>query len=395
MRRWLLPVLSVPVWLAQASAEDKARDTSTSTLDAQADEVVFGQSAALSGPASELGNGMRLGLEAAFAEVNAGGGVHGRRVALVSLDDAYEPEAAVANTRALIEEHDVFALVGAVGTPTSRAAQPVTSAAGVPYIAPFTGAEFLRDASEQSNVVNVRASYYQETGEIIARLTTDLGITRIGILYQDDSYGRAGLEGVRRALAAQGLPLVAEANYPRNTEIIKVAVLDLRRFSPEAVVIIGAYKPAAMLIRWARRVDFNPLFVNISFVGTSALAQELGAGGEGVYITQVVPFPEDSGIPVVDRYQKALAATAPGVQPGFVSLEGYLAGRLVAEGLQLAGEGATRDQFLAALHAAPAIDLGGFELVYGEQDNQGSDRVYLTLIDGQGEVQPAGRMVRP
>ena len=395
MRRWLLPVLSVPVWLAQASAEDEARDTSTSTLDAQADEVVFGQSAALSGPASELGNGMRLGLEAAFAEVNAGGGVHGRRVALVSLDDAYEPEAAVANTRALIEEHDVFALVGAVGTPTSRAAQPVTSAAGVPYIAPFTGAEFLRDASEQSNVVNVRASYYQETGEIIARLTTDLGITRIGILYQDDSYGRAGLEGVRRALAAQGLPLVAEANYPRNTEIIKRAVLDLRRFSPEAVVIIGAYKPAAMLIRWARRVDFNPLFVNISFVGTSALAQELGAGGEGVYITQVVPFPEDSGIPVVDRYQKALAATSPGVQPGFVSLEGYLAGRLVAEGLQLAGEGATRDQFLAALHAAPAIDLGGFELVYGEQDNQGSDRVYLTLIDGQGEVQPAGRMVRP
>ena len=395
MRRWLLPVLSVPVWLTQASAEDEARDASTSTLDAQADEVVFGQSAALSGPASELGNGMRLGLEAAFAEVNAGGGVHGRRVLLVSLDDAYEPEAAVANTRALIEEHDVFALVGAVGTPTSRAAQPVTSAADVPYIAPFTGAEFLRDASEQSNVVNVRASYYQETGEIVARLTTDLGIERIGILYQDDSYGRAGLEGLRRALAAHGLPLVAEANYPRNTEIVKRAVLDLSLFNPEAVVIIGAYKPAAMLIRWARRVDFNPVFVNISFVGTSALAQELGAGGEGVYITQVVPFPEDSGIPVVDRYQKALAATAPGVQPGFVSLEGYLAGRLVAEGLQLAGEGATRDQFLAALHAAPAIDLGGFELVYGEQDNQGSDRVYLTVIDGQGEVQPAQRMVRP
>lgn len=395
MRRWLLPVLSVPVWLTQASAEDEARDASTSTLDAQADEVVFGQSAALSGPASELGNGMRLGLEAAFAEVNAGGGVHGRRVLLVSLDDAYEPEAAVANTRALIEEHDVFALVGAVGTPTSRAAQPVTSAADVPYIAPFTGAEFLRDASEQSNVVNVRASYYQETGEIVARLTTDLGIERIGILYQDDSYGRAGLEGLRRALAAHGLPLVAEANYPRNTEIVKRAVLDLSLFNPEAVVIIGAYKPAAMLIRWARRVDFNPVFVNISFVGTSALAQELGARGEGVYITQVVPFPEDSGIPVVDRYQKALAATAPGVQPGFVSLEGYLAGRLVAEGLQLAGEGATRDQFLAALHAAPAIDLGGFELVYGEQDNQGSDRVYLTVIDGQGEVQPAQRMVRP
>ena len=147
---------------------------------------------------------MRLGLLAAFEEVNRAGGVHGRRLSLTTLDDAYEPEAAIANTRELIEKHDVFALVGAIGTPTSRAAQPVTSDAGVPYIAPFTGAEFLRDAGEPENVVNVRASYFQETAEIVARLTSDLGITRIGIFYQDDSYGRAGLEGVRRGLDAHG-----------------------------------------------------------------------------------------------------------------------------------------------------------------------------------------------
>lgn len=393
MRRSLLLAMASMVWLFRcpADAEEAGGDSSAG---AAPPEVVFGQSAALSGPASELGMGMRLGLESAFAEVNAAGGIGGHRLSLVSLDDMYEPEAAVANTRELIGEHDVYALVGAVGTPTSRAAQPVTSDAAVPYIAPFTGAEFLRDVKERSNVVNVRASYFQETAEIVARLTEDLGIEKIGILYQDDSYGRAGLAGVRRALDAHGLPLVAEANYPRNTEIVKGAILDLRRYDPEAVVIIGAYKPAATLIRWARRVGFRPVFVNISFVGTSALAEELGADGVGVYITQVVPFPLDTGIGVVENYQKALAASAPDAEPGFVSLEGYLAGRLVSEGLRLAGPGASRAEFLEALRNAPPIDLGGFELEYGEQDNQGSDRVYLTVIDANGEVMPAQRMVR-
>lgn len=392
MRRSLLSAFLASLIGSAGYAEEGAGETASP--EAQGVEVVFGQSAALTGPASELGTGMRLGLESAFAEVNATGGIDGRRLTLVSLDDMYEPEAAVANTRALIEKHDVYALVGAVGTPTSRAAQPVTRDAGVPYIAPFTGAEFLREAREQSNVVNVRASYFQETAEIVARLTEDLGVTKIGILYQDDSYGRAGLAGLRRALDAHGLPLVAEANYPRNTEIVKRALLDLRRYDPEAVVIIGAYKPAATLIRWARKVDFKPVFVNISFVGTSALAEELGADGEGVYITQVVPFPEDTRVPVVDRYQKALAASAPDAQPGFVSLEGYLAGRLVAEGMRLAGPGVSRAEFLEALRGAPPIDLGGFELEYGEGDNQGSDRVYLTVIDANGEVSPAQRMVK-
>ncbi len=394
MRRSLLAALAIVCWFAQPRADaEEAGDASASSSAAVA-ETVFGQSAALTGPASELGAGMRLGLESAFAEVNAAGGIGDRRLSLVSLDDMYEPEAAVANTRQLIDDHDVYALVGAVGTPTSRAAQPVTRDAGVPYIAPFTGAEFLRDASDQSNVVNVRASYFQETAEIVARLTEDLGITKIGILYQDDSYGRAGLAGVRRALDAHGLPLVAEANYPRNTEIVKRALLDLRRFKPEAVVIIGAYKPAAKLIRWSRRTGFEPVFVNISFVGTSALAEELGPDGAGVYITQVVPFPGDTSVPVVARYQRALAASAPGAEPGFVSLEGYLAGRLVAEGLRLAGADASPGDFLGALRSAPPIDLGGFELEYGEHDNQGSDRVYLTVIDANGEVKPARRMVR-
>ena len=164
------------------------------------DRILFGQSAAFSGPAEELGTHMRLGITAAFAEVNRDGGVHGRRLELVFLDDAYEPETAVVNTQRLIEEHRVFALIGAVGTPTSRSAAPVASAAGIPYVAPFTGAAFLRD-QEFPNVINLRASYGQETEEMVERLTRDLGIDRISVMYQDDSFGRAGYREFARPLS--------------------------------------------------------------------------------------------------------------------------------------------------------------------------------------------------
>ena len=208
------------------------------------DRILFGQSAAFSGPAEALGQGMRLGLRAAFEERNRAGGVHGRRLELVSLDDGYEPERAIGNTRRLIEEERVFALVGAVGTPTSNAAEPIASAAGVPYIGPFTGAEFLRSRSRPM-VLNVRASYFQETEEMVERLTSDLGMSRIGILYQDDSYGLAGYKGLTRALKRRKLEVAGVGAYRRNTTAVKAAVLDLVHSGPEAVVIIGAYRPVA------------------------------------------------------------------------------------------------------------------------------------------------------
>ena len=354
--------------------------------------LVFGQSAALTGPARLLGQSMRLGIFAAFREVNRRGGVHNHRLVLESSDDAYGPEAAIANAREFIERFKVFALIGAVGTPAAAAAQPISTERGVPYIAPFTGAEFLRVAQLRPNVVNVRASFYQEADEMVIRLTEDLGVSRIGVLYQNDSFGRAGLNGLRRAVARHGLSLVAEADYPRNTEAVKVALLDLRRSRPEAVIIIGTYEPAAALIRWSRRLDFNPYFVNISVVGSTALARELGADGAGVYITQVVPFPLDSSVPVVEQYRHALAMVDPETEPNFVSLEGYLAGRVVVEGLRLGGPRPSRQGFLRALRTAETIDLGGFSLRYGDADNQGSDRVYLTVIDGQGRIQPVSNM---
>jgi len=376
-----------------APAANVAADGGSSAADAPvpgvtATRILFGQSAAFSGPAQELGRNMRLGIEAAFSEANRRGGVHGRSLELVSRDDAYEPEAAIANTIHLIEVDQVFALIGAVGTPTSRSATPVAAEAGIPYIAPFTGAEFLRDAS-WGNVLNLRASYYQETEEMVARLTEDLGVSRIAVLYQDDSFGRAGYRGVRLALDRRAMQPVSIGLYPRNTTAVKTALLDLQRGEPEAVIMIGAYQPVAALIRWARHVGLDPTFLTVSFVGSNALAQELGAAGAGVYVTQVVPFPSDDTLPVVAAYLRALAAHDAAAVPGFVSFEGYLAGRLAVAGVQGCGTAPAPDCFLDSLLRSDEIDIDGFTLRYGASDNQGSDAVFLTRIGSDGRYHPA------
>jgi len=350
-------------------------------------QILFGQSAAFSGPAQDLGRNLRIGIEAAFEEANRQGGVHGRTLVLRSLDDGYEPEAAIANTRQLIADDGVFALIGAVGTPTSRSATPIAAEAGVPYLAPFTGAAFLRDAGWR-NVINLRASYYQETEEIVARLIEDLGIDRVGVIYQDDSFGQAGYRGVRLALERRGLEPVAIGVYPRNTTAVKTALLDVRGADPGAVILVGAYKPVATAIAWARGTGFDPVFLTISFVGSNALARELGESGAGVFVTQVVPFPDGDEPAVTVAYRRALAAHSPEAVPGFVSFEGYLAGRLAIEALERCGREVDRSCLLDNLRSADAIDLGGFALRYGEDDNQGSDAVFVTVIGRDGRYNP-------
>ncbi len=391
---------------APGSIAAPARPTVPDALDVETgvypDRVVFGQSAALSGSAAELGVGMRLGILAAFEEANRAGGVNGRRLELTSLDDRYEPNDAIKNTTALIESGDVFALIGAVGTPTSRSATPVAAAAGVPYVAPFTGAGFLRN-DDWSNIVNLRASYAQETEEMVERLTADLGIERIAVLFQDDSFGRAGYFGALAALERRDMEPVAIGFYPRNTTAIKTALLDLKAGEPEAVIMVGAYEPVGTLISWSRNTGFDPVFITLSFVGANALANQLGAVGEGVLVTQVVPFPFDNSTPVVAAYQAALEYVgtlhstldhvAPDPVPGFVSLEGYIAGRLAIAGLEQCGNAVTRRCFLNAILGADEVDIDGFTLYFGDgesmtEDNQGSDAVFVTQIGSDGNYLP-------
>ena len=349
------------------------------------DRVVFGQSAAFSGPAQALGHAMRMGIEAAFRERNQAGGVHGRTLELVTRDDRYEPGFAYANTRDLITQEKVFGLIGAVGTPTSRSAAPLVDSAAVPFLAPFTGAGFLRNP-ELESVVNLRASYAQETEHMVERLTEDLGVTRVAVMYQNDSYGQSGLNGVLEALERRGLEPVASWYYERNSTAVKAAVFHIAAANPEAVVMIGAYQPVARAISLLR-TDIDPVFLAVSFVGGNALARELGKEAAGVFMTQVVPAPDDADTPVVAEYLAALGALDANAEPGFVSLEGYLAGRLAIVGLE-ACEDLTRACFLDALRMSQSIDLSGLDLQYGPGDNQGSDEVIMTVIDELGGFLP-------
>ena len=356
------------------------------------DKIVFGQSAAFTGPTQSLGWNMRAGIQAAFEEVNRQGGVNGRKLELIFRDDRYEPELTLTNTTALIEDDKVFALIGEVGTPTSRAAIPIAAAADVPFIAPFTGAYgFLRDGA-YSNVINLRASYNDETEEMIERLTKDLDISRVAVLYQDDSFGRAGLDGVVAALARRDMEVVGTGIYARNTTAVKAALLDIRESNPQAIIVIGTPAPVATLVKWTRLIetgDEKVLVMTTSFAGSNALPNQLGSQGSGVFVTQVVPAPTHSSIPVVAEYRQALDSLPmdPNVarpEPDPVSLEGYLAGRLAIEALRRCGDDVTRQCFMDAIINRDPIDIGGFRLEYGDGDNQGSNAIFIAAIDEYG-----------
>jgi len=355
------------------------------------DAILFGQAAALEGPSSALGQGMRQGILAAFAEINAKGGVHGRKLHLVSRDDGYDPDRSVVQTTKLIEEDDIFALIGAVGTPTAIATVPISSARNVPFIGPFTGAEFLR-APELRSVVNIRASYSAEAEAWVKHLTEDLHFTNIAIFYQDDSFGRDGLAGVRRALEKRGMELTAEGTFERNTKFVSSALRIIKRAEPQAVVMIGTYGPCAEFIKLARKAGFHPTFVNVSFVGANALARELGAAGEGVVVSQVVPFPWDTSLKVVADYQAAQTALDSTLSPGFVSLEGYLSGRLAAAALEQAGRHPTRAGLLRAVHEVGRFDISGSVITVGPKMQDAPPKVFLTVIQRDGSFKAVNRL---
>lgn len=388
IKPWSAIALLPAAWLSLSSASPAVAEDGIT-----ADAVVFGQAAALEGPASALGRGMKAGIQAAFDEINKKGGVNNRKLKLTSIDDGYEPDKSIAATKKLIEEDKVFALIGPVGTPTAAATQPIATAAKVPYIGPFTGAGFLRN-SKLENVINVRASYDAETEAWVKHLTEDLGIKKIAIFYQDDAFGRAGLSGFKKAMDKRSMSIVAEGTYERNTIAVKTALLNIKREEPEAVVMVGAYKPCAEFIKLAHKVDFNPVFVNISFVGASALAKELGSEGNGVVVSQVVPFPWDKSIKVIADYQAAIKAADAKAEPEFVSLEGYLVGRLVIAALEKTGATPTREGLLKAIKDTGKFDFGGLTMTFGQDDNEGLDQVFMTMIQTDGTFKSVEKLVR-
>jgi branched-chain amino acid transport system substrate-binding protein len=345
-------------------------------------EIVIGQFAAISGPAAQLGQRMQLGMQAHFNAVNAQGGVNGRMIKLVTRDDGYEPEKAAAAARALIREDKVFALAGSVGTPTGLAALPIIIEEQVPLVGMFTGAQALREPFNRQ-VFHVRASYFDETERIVQHLTT-LGVKKIAVFYQDDAYGKAGLEGVMRALTRRQLKPVATGTVERNTVDVAKSLEAILKSEPEAVVQIGAYKACAVFIKQARAKGYGGQFFNVSFVGSKALADELGDAGQGVVISQVVPFPYAPNSPIVREYQQRMLETGE-KEFDFSSMEGYLTARVLVEGLRRAGKNLTRDALITGLESMRDVNLGGFTISYSGKDHQGSIYTDLTIIGRGGK----------
>ena len=351
---------------------------------AQQGRIVLGQSAALSGPASALGEQFKVGAQMLFDRVNSRGGINGRLIDLQSLDDGYEPDRCAENTKKLIDS-GVFALFGYIGTPTGVVALPIATAAHVPWIAPFTGAEALR-APFNRYAFHVRASYFDETAEIVKQLTS-VGIKRIGVFYQNDAYGKAGLEGVNRALKPLGLQPAGLGTVERNTVDVDAAVKEIMAKKPDAIVQISAYKSCAAFIRAARKAGFSGTFYNVSFVGTAALAKELGADARGVVVAQVMPYPYAPLSPVSGEYIAAgKAALGDKFDPNYSSMEGYVAAKTVVEGLRRGGSNVTPENLVAGLESLHEFNLGGFFVDFGPQKHTGSKYVDLTILTADGRV---------
>ena len=344
-----------------------------------ADTILIGQSAALSGPAERLGKEMKAGAEAYFDVVNKAGGVNGRMIKLLTVDDGYEPDKAAANTKKLIAEDKVLALFGYVGTPTSNAALPIFSAAKVPFIGAFTGAQSLREPFNRY-IFNVRASYFDETEQIVAHLVQQ-GITKIAVFYQDDAYGKAGLAGVEQAMKKRKLEIAGTGTVERNTTNVAAAVGKLAKSGTDAIIMISAYKSCAAFIRAMKLAGGLQQFWNVSFVGSKALSSELGDEGIGVQISQVVPFPWSDVNPIVRDYQKHIGGAS---KYSFTSLEGYIAAKVLVEGLKRAGKNPTRESLVDALAGMGKTDLGGFTVSYSPTDHNGSTFVDLTIISRAG-----------
>jgi ABC-type branched-subunit amino acid transport system substrate-binding protein len=346
-------------------------------------QITVGMSTVLTGPASFLGISFKSGAEAYLKMVNESGGVHGRKIKLIVYDDGYEPGRTVPNVTKLISEDRVFCLLGNVGTPTTMAIKPIITQEKVPLFAPFTGAEPLRHPVVKY-ILNYRASYNQEAEAFIKGMVDVLGYKKIGVFFQDDAYGRVVLEGTRIALEKRGLKTVATGMYKRNTEDIEEGLTAIMGGKPEAVVMVGTYGACGKFIREGKQKGFNPVYMNVSFVGPDKLAELLGKDGEGEVVTNVVPsFYGDAAqnYAGVREYLNSMKKHFPGTKPSFVGLEGFLATKVFVEGLKRAGKELTRESFIKAVEGIKDLDIGaGNKISFSEDNHQGSQQVYPTVI---------------
>jgi len=344
--------------------------------------ILIGSCSALDGPAHFLGRQTVLGASAYLHMVNDDGGVFGRKIQLEAFDDSYDPDRAPACFKRMTKE-GVFALGFFVGTPTAKVYVPLAQEEKIPVVGLFTGAHLLYEPLKHE-IINVRASYYDETREQVDKLW-EANIRKIGVVYQDDPFGKAVLDGVKLALQKHNAAPAGLGTFTRNSVEIQAGLKDVMAAHPQAVIIAGPYAPAAAIVKQAHMDGWKPQFLTVSFVGTEEFIKQAGDDAEGTIITQVMPPYDRSDYATVALYRKCLAKYSPGEAPTFVSLEGFVDAMVLVEGLKRAGKDITREKFIAGIESIHEMNAGlGPKLIlnYSATDHKGFDNVYPTVVKG-------------
>jgi ABC-type branched-subunit amino acid transport system substrate-binding protein len=368
----------VTALLAAAAA---AYGASAAAQGVSAGEIVIGQSASLTGGTAEVGQQVRDGALAYFEMVNRKGGVNGRKIRLISLDDGGQTKRGEDNTHKLIAEDKVFLLFGYTGRNTSEAALPIIDKADLPFFGAATGGETIHGKFNK-NVINVRASYKRETEAMVSYLVT-IGQKRVGMIYHKDDLTKSNLKMTEDALGTHGLKILGSGSVDRNSSDVSEAVGILSKLSPEAVICNAAVKPLSAFIREMRKSGHAAQFLSVSFVG-SPIVKELGPEAAGLIMAQVVPLPTKKSIPIVGEYQAALTATGSKAGLSFNGLEGFITAKVFVEGLRKTGKDVTRAKFIRAIEAINDLDLGGYFVGYSPTNHNGSRYVDITVINKDG-----------
>jgi branched-chain amino acid transport system substrate-binding protein len=377
---------SLPLSIALAVAGFAAANHARAEQGITDNTITLGMSAPFSGPNGAYGVEMREAINTYLRQVNENGGVYGRKLQLVALDDGYESERTVDNTKQLLTRHNAFALMGYYGSSPTAAAMPVFTAAKTPLVGTISGSDALRTPANRY-MFNTRASYADET-EAIVHYMVSMGLKEIGVFYQNDGFGQSGLAGVSNALRKYGMTPTVTATVERNSLDVDAAVEKFAKARPQAIVMVTLYKPTAAFVREMKKAGAFPVYATLSPVGADLLVAELGSDARGIGISQVMPYPWDSTVPVVKEYQRAIAQPGQVPKYSYYGVEGYITAKVMVEALKKAGRDLTREKLVAALDSMRDYNIGGYKVNYAPADHNGSKLVDLTVIG------PGGKMLR-
>jgi branched-chain amino acid transport system substrate-binding protein len=353
-------------------------------------EILIGSSSALGGHASFLGTQTIHGSLAYINEMNEKGGVHGRKIRLISYDDQYDPPKTVSNTQKLISQDKVFILFDYVGTPTAVKIIDIVHEAEIPILGFFTGAEALRTPFRPV-MFHVRDSYYSEAEGAVAYFVDKLGLKKIAVMYQEDAFGLAVLTGVQLALKRRNMETATTATFVRGTMDVENAVKPIKASGAQAVIMVGTYSPLAKFIKKSLDADFTPYFHTVSFVGSEAFGKEIvtqkvnPAHYDKIVVTQVVPSPFNEELAAVKEYLNLIKKYYPNDTSNYVALEGFINAKVLVRALQDAGRNLTREKFIAALESMHGVDMGiGKRITYGNLDHAGLEGIYYSKVAKDG-----------